>query len=177
MLFRSHPLFQLVTRKESGVKSIAELRGKKLGVIGYQDTGYYALLAVLAASGIKRTDLEIQAVGPAGVTQLMIAKSLDGIMATPEWEDSIETAGIALDYYPIEGIFPAMAQAILASDKIIQQRPAAVGGFVRSVMQAVRDIGQASQQTASSTQQLEKAAMNLTTLAQQLQKAVERYRI
>jgi methyl-accepting chemotaxis protein len=44
-------------------------------------------------------------------------------------------------------------------------------------MQAVRDIGQASQQTAASTQQLEKAALNLTALSQQLQKAVERYRI
>jgi NitT/TauT family transport system substrate-binding protein len=135
----SHPLFQLVTRKESNVKSLADLRGKKLGVIGYQDTGYYALLAVLASTGLKRSDLEVQAVGPAGVTQLMIAKSLDGIMATPEWADAIETAGVTLDYYPIEGIFPAMAQAILASDKIVKERPAAVGGFVKAVMQAVRD--------------------------------------
>lgn len=135
----SHPLFQLVTRKESGIKSLGDLRGKKLGVIGYQDTGYYALLAVLAASGLKRADLEIQAVGPAGVTQLMIAKSLDGIMATPEWADAIETAGIALDYYQVEKIFPAMAQAILASDKIIKEKPAVVGGFVKAVMQAVRD--------------------------------------
>ena len=135
----SHPLFQLVTRKESNVKSIAELRGKKLGVIGYQDTGYYALLAVLAASGIKRTDLEIQAVGPAGVTQLMIAQSLDGIMAVPEWADTIETGGVPLDYFPIDKIFPGMAQAILASDKIIKDKPAVVRGCVKAVLQAVRD--------------------------------------
>jgi methyl-accepting chemotaxis protein len=44
------------------------------------------------------------------------------------------------------------------------------------VMQAIRDIGQTSQETASSTRQLERAALNLTMLAQQLQKAVERYR-
>ncbi len=135
----SHPLFQLVTRKESNIKSPADLRGKKMGVIGYQDTGYYALLAVLAKAGLKRTDLEIQAVGPAGVTQLMIAKSLDGIMATPEWADTIETAGVPLDRYKIDQVFPAMAQAILASDKIIKERPAAVRGFVKSIMQAVRD--------------------------------------
>lgn len=135
----SHPLFKLVVRKESNVKSIADLRGKKLGVIGYQDTGYYALLATLAINGLKRADLEIQAVGPAGVTQLMIAKSLDGIMATPEWADTIETGGVALDYFDIEKYFPAMAQAILTSDKMVKERPAAVGGFVKSVMQAVRD--------------------------------------
>lgn len=49
-------------------------------------------------------------------------------------------------------------------------------GFTQ-VTQAIRDIGQASQQSAASTRQLEKAAMGLTALAQQLQKAVERYRI
>jgi NitT/TauT family transport system substrate-binding protein len=135
----SHPLFKLVTRQESNVKSFADLRGKKLGVIGYQDTGYYALLAVIAANGLKKTDLEIQAVGPAGVTQLMIAKSLDGIMATPEWAITIETGGVPLDYHDIEKVFPAMAQAILTSDKMIKERPAAVGGFVKSIMQAVRD--------------------------------------
>lgn len=135
----SHPLFKLVTRKASNVKALTDLRGKKLGVIGYQDTSYYALLAVLAASGIKRSELEIEAVGPAGVTQLMIAKSLDGIMATPEWAVTVEDAGVPLDYFSIERIFPAMAQAILASDTIIKQRPAAVGGFVKAVMQALRD--------------------------------------
>lgn len=135
----SHPLFQLVTRKESNIKSFKDLRGKKLGVIGYQDTGYYALLAVLASADLKRSDLEVQAVGPAGVTQLMIAKSLDGIMATPEWAFAIEGAGITLDYHPVEKTFPAMAQAILTSDKLVKERPAAVGGFVKAVMQALRD--------------------------------------
>jgi NitT/TauT family transport system substrate-binding protein len=135
----SHPLFKLVTRTESNVKGFTDLRGKKLGVIGYQDTGYYALLAVIAANGLKKTDLEIQAVGPAGVTQLMIAKSLDGIMATPEWADTIETAGVPLDYHDIEKVFPAMAQAILTSDKMIKERPAAVGGFVKAILRAVRD--------------------------------------
>ena len=135
----SHPLFQLATRKESGVKSIADVKGKKLGVIGYQDTSYYALLAVLAANNIKRDQLEIQAVGPAGVTQLMIAKSLDGIMVIPEWAETIEQSGVVLDYFSIEKTFPAMAQAILSSDKMVKERPAAVGGFVKAVMQAVRD--------------------------------------
>lgn len=135
----SHPLFTLVTRKEVSLKGFADLKGKKLGVIGYQDTGYYALLAVLAAGGLKRDDLQIQAVGPAGVTQLMIAKSLDGIMAVPEWAVAIEAGGVPLDYFPIEQTFPAMAQAILTSDKMVKERPAAVGGFVKAVMQAVRD--------------------------------------
>jgi NitT/TauT family transport system substrate-binding protein len=133
------PLFKLVTRKAVNVAKIEDLRGKKLGVSSYQDTGYYALLAVLAARGIKRTELQIQQVGVGGVTQLMIAKSLDGIMAVPEWSDSIEAAGVPLDFFPIDRIFPAMAQAIMASDKIIKEKPEVVGGCVKAVMQALRD--------------------------------------
>ena len=138
-LLGQRPLFELVTRKAANVKTMQDLRGKKIGVSSYQDTGYYALLAVLAATGIKRTELEVQQVGFAGVTDLMIAQSLDGIMAVPEWPDAIESAGVPLDYFPTDKIFPAMAQAIMASDKIIKDKPAIVRGCVKAVLRAVRD--------------------------------------
>lgn len=73
-----------------------------------------------------------------------------------------------------------MADSIQQSVQAFQQIVAGSNqqqiGFTQ-VAQAVRDIGQASQQTAAGTQQLEKAALNLTALSQQLQKAVERYRL
>lgn len=138
-LLGQRPLFELVTRKAANVRKIEDLRGKKLGVSSYQDTGYYALLGVLAARGIKRTELQIQQVGVGGATQLMVAQSLDGIMAVPEWSETIEAAGVPLDYFPTDKIFPAMAQAIMASDKIINEKPEIVGGCVKAVLQAVRD--------------------------------------
>jgi methyl-accepting chemotaxis protein len=67
-------------------------------------------------------------------------------------------------------------QSVQAFQQIVAGSNQQQIGFTQ-VMQAVRDIGQASQQTAASTQQLEKAALNLTALSQQLQKTVERYRI
>lgn len=141
-LIGSHSLFTLVTRQAVDVKSLADLRGKKLGVIGYQDSSYYMLLAVLAAQGINRSELTIESVGPAGVTQLMIAKSLDGIMAVPEWSVAIEGADVPLDYWPIEKVFPAsaeLAQSIVTSDDFIKRRPEVVRGFVHAVLQALRD--------------------------------------
>ena len=73
-----------------------------------------------------------------------------------------------------------MAEGIQQSVQAFQQIAAGASqqqiGFTQ-VTQAIRDIGQASQQSAASTRQLEKAALSLTALAQQLQKAVERYRM
>ena len=138
-LLGGRPIFQVASRKAANIKALADLRGKKVGVIAYQDTGYYALLGVLAASGLKKSDLEIQAVGPAGVTQLMISGSLDAIMSVPDWSDAIESAGVALDYFPIDEVFPAMAQAILTSDDTIKNKPQAVRGVVHAILHAVRD--------------------------------------
>ena len=45
------------------------------------------------------------------------------------------------------------------------------------VFQAVKDIGQASDQSASSTRKMENAAANLATLGEQLRKATDRYRL
>jgi methyl-accepting chemotaxis protein len=67
-------------------------------------------------------------------------------------------------------------QSVQAFQQIVAGSNQQQIGFTQ-VMQAVRDIGQASTQTAASTQQLERAAMNLTALSQQLQNAVERYQI
>jgi methyl-accepting chemotaxis protein len=73
-----------------------------------------------------------------------------------------------------------MTEGIQQSVQAFQQIAAGSGqqqiGFAQ-VTQAIRDIGQASQQSAATTRQLEKAALSLTTLAQQLQKAVEKYRV
>jgi methyl-accepting chemotaxis protein len=73
-----------------------------------------------------------------------------------------------------------MTVGIQESVQAFQQIVAGAGqqqiGFVQ-VTQAIRDIGQSSQQSAASTRQLEKAAVSLTSLGQQLQKAVERYTV
>jgi NitT/TauT family transport system substrate-binding protein len=138
-LLGGRPIFQVAARKAAGISGIKDLRGKTIGVIGYQDTSFYALLAIMAAAGMKRTDARIEAVGPAGMTQLMIAGSLDAIMATPDWADAIAQANEPLDYYPIDAIFPAMAQAVFSSDAFIAKNPDATRGFVHAILRAVRD--------------------------------------
>jgi NitT/TauT family transport system substrate-binding protein len=138
-LLGGRSLYQLASHVSAGVRKPADLRGKKVGVIGYQDTSYYALLGVLAAAGVKRNELEIQALGPAGMTQLMIAGSVDAIMSVPEWSFQIESAGVKLDQLAIDSLFPSMSQAVVASDAIIQKRPEVVRGFVGALLQAMRD--------------------------------------
>jgi methyl-accepting chemotaxis protein len=79
----------------------------------------------------------------------------------------------------VERTIRYMAESLNSSIQAFQQITAATGqqqiGFDQ-VTQALKNIRQASDQTAVSTSQLEKAATNLTALGHQLGTNVERYR-
>ncbi|MFN3261001.1 MAG: ABC transporter substrate-binding protein [Pikeienuella sp.] len=133
-------LTQIAWREDSGIKSAADLKGKSIGVLSFQDTTYYNLLGVLASAGLTKADADIQAVGPGGIIQLSIAGNLHAMSGVPEWIAAVRGAGIAMGEMPVDSVFPAMAQAIIASEETIAERPEVVRGFVQAVLKAIDEI-------------------------------------
>src|SRR4249920_2509524 len=76
----------VVGRKDRGIEKLEDLRGKKISVLAFQDTTYYALLGALASKGITKNDVNAQAVGPAAVASLVVAGTVDACACTPDWE-------------------------------------------------------------------------------------------
>jgi len=139
-LLGGRSLTQLAWRKDSGISGPADLKGKRIGVLSFQDTTYYNMLGALASAGLTQGDADIQAVGPGGIIQLMISGDLDAAAAVPEWIAAVRAAGIDVGEMPMDAVFPAMAQAVLASDKVIAERPDVVRGFVKALTRAIDDI-------------------------------------
>lgn len=133
-------LTQLYWRTDSGITGPQDFAGKSIGVLAFQDTTYYNLLGVLASQGMDKGDVDAQGVGPGGMIQLMISGDLQAISGVPEWADAIRGAGIELGEQSVDTLFPAMAQAIIASDKMIAERPEVVRGFVGAIIKAIEDI-------------------------------------
>lgn len=133
-------LVQLAWRNETGITGPADFAGHPVGVTGFQDTAYYNMLAVLASEGLTRNDVDVQALGPGGLIQSMIAGTIDAMAGVPEWIVAIEDAGVDLTTMPARDVFPAQAQAIIASDAFIAANPDAVRGFVTATLRAVQDI-------------------------------------
>jgi NitT/TauT family transport system substrate-binding protein len=132
--------YQLVARKDAGVAKLEDLAGKRVGVIGYQDTGYFNLRGALSTVGLSENDMEVQAVGVGGVVQLMISGDLDAMVGVPEFTYAVEQAGIPVDTYLISDFFPGQAQVAVASETMIAEHPEKVAGFVRATLRAIRDI-------------------------------------
>lgn len=141
-------LTQLAWRKDSGITGPADLKGKSVGVLAFQDTTYYNLLGLLASAGLTKDDVDIQAVGPGGIIQLTIAGKLHAFSGVPEWIAAVQGAGVEMEQMPVDTVFPAMAQAIIASDKAIAEKPEVIRGFVTAVLRAINDINTDPEQAA-----------------------------
>lgn len=133
-------LTQMAWRTDSGITGPEDFKGKSIGVLAFQDTTYYNLLGVLSSVGLTKDDVDIQAVGAGGIIQLSISGDLDAMSGVPEWIAAVEGAGIEMGQTPADTYFPAMAQAIFASDKTIEERPEIVDGFVDAILKAMNDI-------------------------------------
>jgi NitT/TauT family transport system substrate-binding protein len=139
-LFGGKGFMQLVVRKDSGIEKPADLKGKTITVMSYQDTTFYALLGLLASAGLTQNDVNIESAGPVGVWQMVATGKSVGMAGVPDWIPPVEAAGVAVNVLPTDEFFPHMAQAVAASDETIKNRPELVRSFVTAALHGMKDI-------------------------------------
>jgi len=132
---------QLVLNKDK-VKSVADLKGKTVTTMAYQDTTFFALLGMIATQGMTKNDINGQAVGPVNVWKLFAAGQADAMASVPEWTVWARNAmpNANLEVIPSDTLFKSMAQAVVASDESIQKNPALIGKLVRATLHGLEDI-------------------------------------
>jgi NitT/TauT family transport system substrate-binding protein len=130
----------VVGRKDRGIEKLEDLRGKKISVLAFQDTTYYALLGALASKSITKNDVNAQAVGPAAVASLVVAGTVDACACTPDWEVDVMQGVKDTVSLPTKDYFQSMSQAILASDKMIAERPEMVRGIVKATLRGMKFV-------------------------------------
>jgi NitT/TauT family transport system substrate-binding protein len=139
-LFGGRGFMQLVVREDSGITDPKGLKGKDVSVMAFQDTTYYALQGMLARVGLTVKDLNAQAAGPQGVWQLVAQGKTVACACVADWIPLITATGTKVRVIQSYDYFPGMAQAVLASDKVIKEKPEMVRKFVRAALKGMKDI-------------------------------------
>src|SRR5881392_3950191 len=139
-VFGGKGFMQLVVREDSGIDKPADLKGKTITVMSYQDTTFYALLGLLASAGLTQNDVNIQSVGPTGVWEFVATGKSVGMAGVPDWIPPVQAAGVKVKVIQTDEYFPHMAQGIAASDQIIKEKPEMVRKFVHAALRGMKDI-------------------------------------
>ncbi len=133
-------LMQLVVRDDSGITDIKGLRGKETAVIAYTDSTYYVLLGMLASVGMSKNDIKAQAVGIAAVQQLVSNNTMPAGACNPECVTTIQDNVPKTKVYVSSDYTASMAQAMVASDRVMKERPEMVRKVERATYRAWTEI-------------------------------------
>ena len=106
-VFGGKGFMQLVVREDSNIEKPADLKGKTITVMSYQDTTFYALLGLLASAGLTQDDVNIQAAGPVGVWQMVATGKSAGMAGVPDWIAPLQATGVAVKIAADRRIFSA----------------------------------------------------------------------
>jgi NitT/TauT family transport system substrate-binding protein len=139
-VFGGRGFMQLVVREDSGIQKPADLKGKTISVMSFQDTTYYALLGLLASVGLTQDDLNIQSAGPSGVWEFVATGKAAGMAGVPDWIPPVQAAGTKVRVIQTDEFFPHMAQGIGVSDQVLKDKPDLVGKFVTAALRGMKDI-------------------------------------
>ncbi len=123
-----------------GINSVADLKGKTMTVMSYQDTSYYVLLGILATAGLTKNDVEVQAAGPVGVWQLPATGKAVAFAGPIDFAISARGAGARVKTLPSDHYIKTLTQAIIASDEMIQKRPDLIQRLVRATLAGLADM-------------------------------------
>lgn len=130
----------LIVNGNSTVKSPSDLKGKTVTVMSYQDGTFYTLLGMLGAVGLTRNDVDIQAVGPTNVWQLLLAGKSEAMLGVPDWIGAMSDNGGSPRVVPTDQYFVGLPQTIIASDRAIREKPELIRRFVRATLRGLNEI-------------------------------------
>lgn len=131
---------QLTVHADSDIKGPGDLKGRTVNVTAFQETTYYATLGMLAAVGLSKDDVNIQATGASNIWKFFLARKADAMAGVPDFIAEAENQGAKVRVIPSSAYFESMGQAILASDQTIKERPQLVRKLVHATLRGMQDI-------------------------------------
>jgi NitT/TauT family transport system substrate-binding protein len=136
--YRKFPVV-LFAKAEKGIKSPADLVGKKVGLPGLFGASYVGWEAMVFASGLDQTKVTLQSIGftqATAVNQDQVDAALDYVVNGPV---QLRLAGKEVVVLPVSDYVDLPSNGIITNDKVIKEKPALVQALVTATLRGLAD--------------------------------------
>jgi NitT/TauT family transport system substrate-binding protein len=126
------------SKPEVPINEPADLKGKTVGIPGRFGASYIGLLALLYATNMQESDLNVQEVGFAQLAAL----TEDKIQVASGYGNNepiqLQQQGINVNVLRVSDYFPLASDGLITSEKLIKEQPDLVRGFVRATLRGMQ---------------------------------------
>jgi NitT/TauT family transport system substrate-binding protein len=123
----------------SHIRSVADLRGKTIGVPGRYGATYVGLLAVLHAAGLRPGDVKIQTIGYTQVESVATRKVDAAVGYSPNEPVLLARHGRKVNTIEVSAVANLVGPGVVAGRSLIAHDPALVRAFVQATLHGMAD--------------------------------------
>ena len=135
--FLNRPLYRLVVRPE--IRTVADLKGKRLGVFRFGSNNHYFALQTLPRYGLdpNRDVILRQTTGGVGDVAALVNGSLDASVMLTYGESAVAQGFHYLIYGP-DARVPYAAAVFVTRQAVLKRRPQVIAQFMRAMAEAAK---------------------------------------
>lgn len=129
----------VVALEESGIRTPADLKGRKVGIPETFGASYIGWRALLAAAGLKEEDVSLEVIGYTQVASL-VEKRVDAAVVYANNEPvQLTQAGYRVVVIPVADYATLASNGLITNEKMLRERPQEVRRFVRAFLRGLED--------------------------------------
>jgi len=159
----------IVAKTSANIKTVADLRGKKIGIPGLYGTSYIGAIALLDSAGLKQSDVTLDSIGYNQVAALVADKEDAVVIYTANEPLQLAKQGVDYTLFKTSDAVELVGNGLITNEKTLQSNPNLVKKMVAATL---KGIDYASAHPDEAFQISEKYVPNLATADKQLQMQV-----
>ncbi len=138
-IFQKYPV-SLVVPADSSIKTLADLKGRTIGVPGPYGSTYTGLLALLYRAKLSLADVKVQSIGFTQVAAL-VGHKVDAVMGYSNNEPlQLKKQGFNVRTFNVSDYQPLISNGIVTTEETYKAQPQMVRDFVQATLKGLRDV-------------------------------------
>ena len=135
--YQNYPV-GIVALKESGIESMEDLKGKRVGIPMLSGASYIGLEAMLGLSGMKDSDLKLESVGYAQ-SELLVTDRIDAaVVYTINEPVQLKHLGYETVLFSAADMTKMVGNGMITNEAMIAENPDLVGRMFRAFVKSIR---------------------------------------
>lgn len=127
----------IVAKTSSGITSLADLRGRKLGLPGLYGASYIGAVAMLDSAWLTESDLTLDSIGFNQVEVLMTGKDDAVVVYTANEPNQLRALGAEIVEFKASETMQLVANGIITNEKTLQENPELVRAIVAATLKGI----------------------------------------
>ncbi len=136
--YRDYPV-AVVAKKEQGITTPADLKGKRIGLPGLYGANYIGLRALLDSAGLTEADVKLDSIGFNQVEALAADQDQAVVGYIANEPIQLAAQGYDIDVIPVADYVQLASNGLITNEKTIRENPDLVRAFIQATLRGITD--------------------------------------